>query len=67
MVNGIVSFSVIQTRFPELKAPIHYMQACTLEQIVSFNGILIHESSLMCYQSSLPGVNEIRTQVYGHV
>ena len=22
-------------RFPELKAPIHYMQVCTLEQIVS--------------------------------
>ena len=64
MVNGIVSFSLIQTRFPELKEPIHYMQACTLEQIASFNGILIHESSLMCYQSSLPGVNEIRTQVY---
>ena len=64
MVNGIVSFSLIQTRFSELKEPIHYMQACTLKQIVSFNGILIHESSLMCYQSSLPGVNEIRTQVY---
>ena len=63
MVNGIVSFSAIQTRFPELKAPIHYMQAFTSEQIVSFNGTLIHESSLMCYQSSLPGVNEIRTQV----
>jgi len=62
MVNGIVSFSVIQTRFPELKAC--YMQACTLEQIVSFNGILIHESSLMCYQSSSRGVNDIRTQAY---